>query len=352
MFDVNETLSDLKGLAPRFQEAGIDPRLLPVWFAATLRDGFAITAAGGYADLAQIAVPTLAGLVSGTEGLRGSPEDVAERIVQSMAELDLHDDVAEGLRGRCAPGCAPAGYRETERPTRPTCESRRQPAGPSPSSRRASSRATDAVPRHRTGAAARGHGGRRRAELPARRFRRARPARPRHLLESRVGTLLADLARACYQAYALDFPGFGHSGGRLTRAEASVPALARCARRFLDAIGVTGSVIVGGHDIGGAVAHHLPAHEPSATRLVLMNSVLYDSWPVPAVERFRDQALADTITVPELLEARAQSLARAVTRPLSDDERETWLGPGMSKNGSTPRLRWPAPPTRVTPSNS
>jgi len=37
-----------------------------------------------------------------------------------------------------------------------------------------------------------------------------------------------------------------------------------------------------------------------------MNSVLYDSWPVPAVERFRDPAVAAAITVPELLAARAQ----------------------------------------------
>ncbi|MEO6858551.1 MAG: alpha/beta fold hydrolase [Solirubrobacteraceae bacterium] len=139
--------------------------------------------------------------------------------------------------------------------------------------------------------------------------------------------VLADLARAGYEAYALDFPGFGKSGGQLSRAGATVPALATCAQRFLDAAGVTGPLTVGGHDIGGAVAQHLAAFEPLVQRLVLMNSVLYDSWPVPAVERFRDQTVADAITVDELLEARAQSLARAVSRPLSDDEREEWLAP-------------------------
>lgn len=87
--------------------------------------------------------------------------------------------------------------------------------------------------------------------------------------------------------FALGFPGFGASSGRLIRDEASVPELARWARRFLDAVNVTGPLTVGGHDIGGAVAQHLAATEPSVERLILMNSVLFDSWPVPAVERSR-----------------------------------------------------------------
>ncbi len=98
VFDVNETLSDLDGLAARLEDAGGDPGVLPGWFAAMLRDGFALTAAGGYGDFAEIAASTLSGLLSGADGLRGSSRDVAERIVESMAELDLHSDVAAGLR--------------------------------------------------------------------------------------------------------------------------------------------------------------------------------------------------------------------------------------------------------------
>jgi len=139
--------------------------------------------------------------------------------------------------------------------------------------------------------------------------------------------VLPELAAAGYAVFALDFPGFGASGGRLTRDEASVPELARWARRLLDAVNVTGPLTVGGHDIGGAVAQHLAVTEPSVERLILMNSVLFDSWPVPAVERFRDPAVADSVTVPELLEARAQSLGKAISRPLDDAERSAWLSP-------------------------
>lgn len=49
--------------------------------------------------------------------------------------------------------------------------------------------------------------------------------------------VMADIANAGHEAYALDLPGFGKSCGRLSRTDASVPALARCARRFLDTVG-------------------------------------------------------------------------------------------------------------------
>lgn len=98
VFDVNETLSDLSGLVPLFEEVGAGPELLRVWFAATLRDGFAITAAGGYVDFATIAVSTLASMLAGAKSLSGSPQAAAEHIVDAMAQLDLHADVADGLR--------------------------------------------------------------------------------------------------------------------------------------------------------------------------------------------------------------------------------------------------------------
>ena len=98
VLDVNETLSDLSGLALRLEEVGASPGLLPLWFAATLRDGFAITAAGELADFASIGVTTLASMLAEEENLESGPEESAEHVVGAMAELDLHPDVAPGLR--------------------------------------------------------------------------------------------------------------------------------------------------------------------------------------------------------------------------------------------------------------
>ena len=56
VFDVNETLSDLSPLGARFVELGASASAAPLWFAALLRDGFALTAAGTnpvFADVAR-----------------------------------------------------------------------------------------------------------------------------------------------------------------------------------------------------------------------------------------------------------------------------------------------------------
>ncbi len=39
VLDVNETLSDMIGLARRMEEVGAGADLLPPWFALTLREG-------------------------------------------------------------------------------------------------------------------------------------------------------------------------------------------------------------------------------------------------------------------------------------------------------------------------
>ena len=144
---------------------------------------------------------------------------------------------------------------------------------------------------------------------------------------SRVWAPVLDAIGARATALALDLPGFGASGGRLRPEDASVPALAATAQRALAAVGVDGPYAVAGHDIGGAVAQHLAAHDERVTRLALVNSVLYDSWPVPAVARFRDPELAMAITPDELVQARATSLGKAVARELSDEERAEYLAP-------------------------
>ena len=98
LFDVNETLSDLQPLRSRFEEVGAPGELLEVWFASTLRDGFALAAAGGYADFRTVAIGVLRGLLTRVEGLTHDPADAAQRVIAGFGELDVHPDVAEGMR--------------------------------------------------------------------------------------------------------------------------------------------------------------------------------------------------------------------------------------------------------------
>jgi pimeloyl-ACP methyl ester carboxylesterase len=66
--------------------------------------------------------------------------------------------------------------------------------------------------------------------------------------------VLDGIAAAGLRPVAVDFPGFGRSGGELTISEDSVPRLSAWLIGFLQALGHKGPVMVAGHDIGGGVA--------------------------------------------------------------------------------------------------
>ena len=113
-----------------------------------------------------------------------------------------------------------------------------------------------------------------------------------------------------------------------------MPNLASLVLRFADALGV-GEFAVAGHDIARAVAQHLAVFgRGRVTKLALLNSVLYDSWPVPAVSRFRDPDQAQGITPDELVDLRRASLRKALARELSAAEEEEYLSPWRTEDGT------------------
>ncbi|MDJ0457992.1 alpha/beta fold hydrolase [Arthrobacter sp. NQ7] len=125
---------------------------------------------------------------------------------------------------------------------------------------------------------------------------------------------------------ALDLPGFGGSGGELGPRTATVPELARTVLAAADALGL-GTFDLAGHDIGGGIAQHVAARSGRVERLILMNSVTFDSWPVPAVERFRDPDVRASVGVEEMMAARAETTRRAVARTLTEEEVADYISP-------------------------
>ncbi len=71
---------------------------------------------------------------------------------------------------------------------------------------------------------------------------------------SRVWLPIMPILAESHQVFALDYPGFGHSDGRLEPEEAAAPALAGFVLRAADALGIGGLFAVAGPDTGGAVA--------------------------------------------------------------------------------------------------
>lgn len=133
-------------------------------------------------------------------------------------------------------------------------------------------------------------------------------------------------ARACV---ALDLPGFGRSEGELDVETAAVPELAAVVLEAADRLGLD-TFALAGHDIGGGIAQHIAARSGRVDKLILMNSVMFDSWPVPAVARFRDPEVRAATSPEELLEARMRTMQLAVGRELSVGEIADYTSPWWS----------------------
>lgn len=103
LLDVNETLTDMSGLDPRFAEVldGLDGAPAPalargLWFARLLRDGFAATAAGTsvpFGDLARVQAEQLLAQLG-----HADPADGAAHLLGGLGGLDLYPDAVRGLR--------------------------------------------------------------------------------------------------------------------------------------------------------------------------------------------------------------------------------------------------------------
>lgn len=98
VFDVNETLSDMAPLRDRFEEIGAPGHLVPTWFAGVLRDGFALTAAGGFAEFAHLATDGLRSLLQALPGWSGDAGEGARHIMNGFGSLPVHPDVPAGVR--------------------------------------------------------------------------------------------------------------------------------------------------------------------------------------------------------------------------------------------------------------
>jgi 2-haloacid dehalogenase len=98
LFDVNETLSDLNGLRGRFEEVGAPGDHVGLWLASTLRDGFALTATGAYADFRTVGRGVLRAQLAQVEALQRDPDDAAIHILAGLGELHVHPDVAASMR--------------------------------------------------------------------------------------------------------------------------------------------------------------------------------------------------------------------------------------------------------------
>jgi len=121
-----------------------------------------------------------------------------------------------------------------------------------------------------------------------------------------------------FAVYAVDLLGYGDSSKPL-KADLSVRAQAEYVAAVMMKLGLTHVTAVG-HDIGGGVVQLLALNRPELVRrLVLVDSVAYDSWPVPEIDRLKDPAWDQIM---ETLDLR-KGFRKALQRGMFHQERVT-----------------------------
>jgi 2-haloacid dehalogenase len=95
VFDVNETLLNVRALAPRFEAVLGDAALLPQWFGQMLRNSLVATVTRTYAPFDVQGVDALR-LTARRAGVDLSKPD-AVTLVEAIAELPPHPDVIPAL---------------------------------------------------------------------------------------------------------------------------------------------------------------------------------------------------------------------------------------------------------------
>jgi pimeloyl-ACP methyl ester carboxylesterase len=141
---------------------------------------------------------------------------------------------------------------------------------------------------------------------------------------------------AGFRVVVYDLLGYGLSERPVGR-DTSVAAQTDLLEHLLDALGIDRATVVG-HDIGGAIAQRLALARPERVRrLMIIDSVSYDSWPSSTWQEIIDEDLEDFMSMPQ--EAFNALLTRQLKMTVADEARmsagvlQAYLAPHQSALG-------------------
>ncbi len=140
-----------------------------------------------------------------------------------------------------------------------------------------------------------------------------------NLLWRRVMPKLA----ATRKVYAPDMLNYGQSDKPLD-ANVSIAAQSRLIVKFMDQLKVKSADLVA-HDIGGGVAQLMAVNDPERVRkLVLIDSVCFDSWPIPEFLPLQEAEAEESMTLDQFVTMMRQFMPRGVFR--------------RCRNGASPKI--------------
>jgi uncharacterized protein (TIGR00369 family) len=145
---------------------------------------------------------------------------------------------------------------------------------------------------------------------------------------------------ATFEVLAPDLLGFGDSDKRMD-VDLSIAAQARYVVAFMETIGVH-QAAVAGHDIGGGVAQLMAVDEPQrVARLILIDSIVDNNWPIPDIARLKEPAWDQIMVNIDLRSGLRKGLEAGMATPgrVTDEMVDEWTRPFQDLGGRRAYLR-------------
>ncbi|MDT8410228.1 MAG: alpha/beta hydrolase [Wenzhouxiangellaceae bacterium] len=139
---------------------------------------------------------------------------------------------------------------------------------------------------------------------------------------------------ARHRVIAPDLLNYGQSE-KPEHADVSINAQARMIAGLMDALGIRRADVVA-HDIGGGVAQILAVTRPEKVdRLVLIDSVCFDSWPIPEFEPLQQPGAEDDMSLDDFIGMMRGFMPTGVhdKSVMTDELIEIYLEPWSSEDG-------------------
>ena len=145
---------------------------------------------------------------------------------------------------------------------------------------------------------------------------------------------------ATFEVLAPDLLGYGDSDKRMD-VDLSIAAQARYVVAFMETIGVH-QAAVAGHDIGGGVAQLMAVDEPQrVARLILIDSIVDNNWPIPDIARLKEPAWDQIMVNIDLRSGLRKGLEAGMATPgrVTDEMVDEWTRPFQDLGGRRAYLR-------------
>lgn len=143
-----------------------------------------------------------------------------------------------------------------------------------------------------------------------------------------------------HHVFAPDLLNYGRSE-KPVDANVSIEAQSRLIVKFMDKVGIESADIVA-HDIGGGVAQLIAVNYPDRVRkLVLIDAVFFDSWPIPEFVPLQKDGAEEKIDLDEFITMMREFLPQGVHRKaaMTDEVIELYLAPWSTEAGKKALFR-------------